>query len=135
MARASSTRRFIPDERVSTGASAANCIDGGDGSDTLIGFNTANTWKLTGEQSGNLNGSLHFSGIENLMGGTSTDSFLFDLAAAGFGALNGGTGSDTLNYSAFTDPVTVDRQLATATAVSSFTAFEAAIGAANAGDT
>ena len=109
-------------------------ITGGDGVDTLTGFNVANTWNLTGMQSGELNGAVIFTGIENLTGGTSTDSFVVDPASDGFNAVNGGSGLDTLDDSALVGPITVDLATKTAPKLTSFTAIESLLGTSDTGD-
>ncbi len=82
---------------------------------TLIGANTANTWDITGNNSGTVNKNFTFTNIENLTGGQGVD--VFRLSASGFvaGKLNGGgvpngaaAGGDWLDYSALLTPVTVN---------------------------
>ncbi|NER34040.1 MAG: hypothetical protein F6J93_08350 [Oscillatoria sp. SIO1A7] len=95
-------------------------IDGGAGNNSLTGDNTSNSWNLTGSNGGTLNGSLAFSNIQNLTGGTDSDAFVFNDGASIDGNIDGniGTGStDTLNYSAYNSPVTVDLGNKTTTAV------------------
>jgi hypothetical protein len=51
-------------------------IDGsGNAHATLVGDNTANKWTISGQGSGNVNGTL-FKGFDQFEGGSSTDSFL-----------------------------------------------------------
>ncbi len=83
-----------------------NFVGGSDS--TLIGANTVNTWNITGTNTGNVNGSVPFSSFENLVGGTSNDTFVFSNGAAVTGTITGGSGSDTLNYAAYTTPVSVN---------------------------
>jgi hypothetical protein len=85
---------------------------------TLIGPNSYTTWSLTGPNAGKA-GSISFSGIENLTGGTSTDIFKFAAGASLSGVLDGGAGANTLDYSAYGSPVTVNLQTQTATAIGS----------------
>ena len=103
-------------------------LAGGTGVDTLVGTNVTNTWALSGVQAGSLNGTLSFTGMENLTGGTSGDVFQFSDAASGFGVINGGAGTDMLDYSHSTGPVTVNLQTLTAPKLTSFTSVEWMVG-------
>ncbi|HBB36140.1 MAG TPA: hypothetical protein DDZ80_15375 [Cyanobacteria bacterium UBA8803] len=81
------------------------------GGSTLVGPNQNTTWNITTTDTGNLSGfpnGLTFSSIENLAGGSSDDNFIFSNGATLSGKIDGGAGSDTLNYSAHTAPVTVN---------------------------
>ncbi len=80
---------------------------GGTSNDTLVGPNQNNTWNITGTNQGNLN-SLTFSNIENLTGGTSNDTFAFSDGVDFGGTIGDNGGTDTLDYSAFTSPLTVN---------------------------
>ncbi len=101
---------------------------GGTGLDILTAANTANTWQLTGPKSGSLNLTFGFSGFETLKGGTSTDSFLIDSAADSFTSVDGGSGTDTLNYSGFAASIQVDLATKSAPGISTFIGFESLIG-------
>jgi len=95
-------------------------INGGTGSDSIFGPNTANTWNITGPNAGNVTGTyaFTFSDIENLTGGSSTDTFIFANNSASLsGNLDGDDGSDVLNYAARTTAVTVDLGAGTATGI------------------
>src|SRR5262249_9134651 len=64
---------------------------------TLTGPNQANVWNITGTGSsagsGNLNGaSWTFAGIQNVVGGSQTNDFVFSAGATLAGTLNGGGG-------------------------------------------
>jgi acrosin len=48
---------------------------------TLIGANIANTWNITGQNAGTVNG-ITFSGFNNIQGGSASDTFNFTAAAA-----------------------------------------------------
>jgi hypothetical protein len=89
----------------------------GGGSDTLVGPNTSNFWELTGIGAGNINGGLFFTGVENLVGGTSLDTFWFG-GSARVSTINGGGApagqGDWLDYAAY--PMAVSVNLATGTA-------------------
>jgi filamentous hemagglutinin family protein len=83
-------------------------IDGAAGSNTLIGDNTTNTWQLADEDTGSVNGAIAFSNIGNLTGGNAADTFVFSDGATLSGIIDGAAGFDTLDYSDYTTPVTVD---------------------------
>jgi hypothetical protein len=67
-------------------------------SDLLIGPNATNTWIISGANSGTV-GTFGFSAVENLTGGTSTDAFKFTSAGSVTGKIDGGGGTNTLDYS------------------------------------
>ncbi len=75
-------------------------IIGGGGIDTLVGNNLVNSWLLTGANAGSLtdtHGSNAFSGIANLIGGSSNDTFTLASGVLTFnGSINGGGGVNTL---------------------------------------
>lgn len=116
-------------------------IDGGGGSDTLLGPNTANTWSVTGSNAGTLNGTLNFTAIANLTGGNAADEFAVFPNGSLSGTLDGGdtTGSttpnDALDFSAWTAPVDVNLAAATAGTVASFSNLEIIRGGSGSGDT
>ena len=84
-------------------------INGNGGNDTfLIGSNSANLWNITSTNQGDV-GDITFEQVENLVGGTDDDSFVFADAAVLSGNVDGGdqvTG-DEVNYSAYTSAVTI----------------------------
>ena len=82
---------------VSTQA-AGTTITGAGTTDTIPGANIANTWTISGSNAGSVNG-IAFTGIANLTGGSSTDTFKFTSAGSITGKVNGGGGTNTLNYS------------------------------------
>lgn len=88
--------------------------------DFLIGADTANTWQISGKNSGIINGSANFSGFENLTGGAAPDVFRFSPGAFLQGTVNGSplnNGGDWLDYSALITPVTVNLAAGSGTAV------------------
>jgi len=87
---------------VLSGWSGTGSMVGGGGADTLTGPNTGNTWNVTSAGTGNINSTVSFSAMTNLVGGTAADSFVFSDGASIGGTLTGGTGSDALNLSAYT---------------------------------
>ena len=82
-------------------------LDGGAGNDQLFGPNTINTWNITGTNAGTLNTTVHWNAFENLTGGDQPDTFIFADQMGISGILDGGAGSDSLNYDAYTTPVTI----------------------------
>ncbi|NMB87213.1 MAG: hypothetical protein GYA17_02565, partial [Chloroflexi bacterium] len=110
------------------GLNGAYTVDGGAGSDTLAGTNTATTWTLTAVDAGNIGGAgqFDFSAFENLTGGSGADTFV--LAGGSLsGTLNGGAGSDSLDYSAYTTTVVVNLQNGTATSLGAFASVESVL--------
>lgn len=90
--------------------------------DFLIGADTANTWSISGKNSGTLNGNLNFSSFENLTGGAGVDVFRFAPGAFLQGIINGSplnNGGDWLDYSGLITPVTVNLAAGTGTAAAS----------------
>jgi len=82
------------------------------GAGTLVGANQDNTWQLTGLNSGIVDGlatgPITFNNVGNLTGGTLDDSFQFSSGIVFNGQIDGNTGFDRLDYSAFTSDVTID---------------------------
>jgi Ca2+-binding RTX toxin-like protein len=103
--------------KVGTSMAGKLTVNGGGGSDTLVGPNATNTWNITGSSAGDLNADTKFMAVENLVGGTGSDTFKFRDGMGITCALNGGSGTDTLNYSAYTIGVTVNLRTGTATGV------------------
>lgn len=102
-------------------------VFGGDGVDTIMAANIANNWNITGVNAGTLNGG-SFSDVENLTGGTATDVFHISSAGSISGKINGGAGSNTLDYSAYGAPNMVNLATSTATAVGNFAGFQSYVG-------
>lgn len=91
-----------------SGGSISGEIAGGAGNDTLTGGNLANTWNISGADTGSVDNVSLFSSIENLTGNANTDAFVFADGGSISGTINGAAGSDTLNYAAETGAVAVD---------------------------
>jgi len=108
---------------------AAVEVDAGTGDDTLIGDDVDSTWRLTGTNEGTVESAVGpaattgsaapaeaapkvaevaFAEVENLLGGTGSDDFVFEDEAAITGVIDGSGGTNTLDYSAYTTDVTVD---------------------------
>lgn len=105
----------------STLPGTAVTIDGGSGSNSLIGSDGDNTWSITGHNAGTLSsaasaGGVTFSAVQNLLGGTDRNAFVFSDGAGISGSLDGG-GGGALDYSAYRSSVIVDLQTGTATGV------------------
>jgi hypothetical protein len=92
-------------------------IKGGPGSNTLLGPNSGNTWLVSGTNSGSLDQTISFGGVQNLVGGTGTDVFKVGAGKGLTGSINGGGGGDWLDYSAWTTPVTVNLVTGAATGI------------------
>jgi autotransporter-associated beta strand protein len=73
-------------------------VNGAGGNNTLVGPDTANTWKLTGFGAGSV-GKVAFSQMAILKGGAATDRFQFGAAGRVALLVDGGGGSNTLDYS------------------------------------
>jgi hypothetical protein len=90
-------------------------ILGGTGANTLIGPNTTNNWSITGNDAGNLNSTINFTGIGNLIGGTGVDTFRFTTATSQVANIDGGGAplgqGDWLDYTPY--PLAVAVSLAT----------------------
>jgi acrosin len=74
---------------------------------------TPTSWDLTGPNSGDVDGTslFTFANMDNLTGGTGDDKFIFFPNGSVDGAIKGGTGANTLDYSnltAVTNGITVD---------------------------
>jgi Ca2+-binding RTX toxin-like protein len=82
-------------------------IEGGAGEDALRGAPQTNTWTLAGATDSRV-GDVTFGSIEHLRGGTWADQFVFQPGGRVWNSLDGGNGTDTLDYSALGAGVTVD---------------------------
>ncbi len=91
-----------------TNGQTVGSLTGGAHTDTLVGDNVPNTWNVTGLNDGDLNGQ-SFSAMENLTGGTNTDTFNVSDTFGVSGTMDGGTTAsvDTLDISAYTTALTV----------------------------
>ena len=80
-------------------ATQAVTVNGGGGTNSLVGSNLNNTWNLTGYGSGTLQGGSEpadtFSGIQNLTGGSGADTFHFASNTAAIGGSIDGKGVPT----------------------------------------
>ena len=88
------------------GGGGVDVFYGGAGNDTLIGEDTTNLWDIAGINSGVLNG-LGFVDIENLIGGAGDDVFAMAPGGVLTGEVDGGEGTNTLDYQALSTGVIV----------------------------
>jgi parallel beta-helix repeat protein len=86
-------------------------IDGGGGSNTLQGPDVQSTWNITSPDAGNSSAGFTFSSIQSLVGGSTNDSFVFMNGGSLAGTVDGGGGTNTLDYSHYAGDVTVDLAL------------------------
>jgi hypothetical protein len=97
-------------------------IHGGSGNDTLVGSGASNVWNITGRNAGTISSAslaklVTFASIQNLIGGTANNRFVFSDGAGISGNLDGGNDGGSLDYSASSRSVIVDLQTASATDV------------------
>ena len=71
---------------------------GGSGNNTLVGPNETSSWLIDGANSGKFDRIHSFSGIRNIVSGSANDSILFKTAGSLAGNLDGGAGTDSVNY-------------------------------------
>ncbi len=78
-----------------------DALVGTNNDDTLVGANIDNTWKITAENAGEINGIFTFSSVEGLVGGNADDTLDFseypsarDIHLTGLGSLDGYAGTD-----------------------------------------
>jgi hypothetical protein len=93
------------------GGSISGVIDGGGGSNKLIGPDTANAWLIDRANGGTVNSATAYRSIQNLTGGTADDTFVFKNGGSVGGTLDGGGGTNTLRYNQYTGDITVDLAL------------------------
>lgn len=124
---------------VNVGTSAATAVSrfanieafAGNGQDrsTIRGGNGTNVWTIDGPNSGTINGRA-FSGFTDLIGGRGGDTFRIGAAGSLSGRLDGGGGSDVLDYASRSAGVTVNLAAGTATALGRVANLRALIGTA-----
>jgi hypothetical protein len=86
-------------------------IMAGGSNNTLQGPDTVNTWQITGPNAGTLDGLLSFNSVQTLIGGAAADTFAFHTGGSLTGSINGGGGTNTLDYTAYQGNITVDLAL------------------------
>jgi hypothetical protein len=102
-------------------------IDGGPGNNVIQSVGNA-TWTITGGVDGDIAttaGATTFTNVQDLTGGAGNDNFIFADAVVFTGSIDGGTGTDTLDMSAYTTDRSV---LVTSSGVDGFNGTEASIG-------
>ena len=110
-------------------------FDGGAGSDTIQGPDTAITWNLSGAGAGTLGGpsGLSFTGVEKLVGGAGQDTFVFPNGVSFGGTIDGGSdAANTLDYSGWSSGVTVDLSTSMTPGVTTLIGVENVIGTTHA---
>ncbi len=81
----------------SQAGSVGGVVDGNVGNDLLRGDNADRTWSIDGVESGNASGMGAFAGIENLIGGAGSDTFVVSLGGTlTNGSVDGGDGNDSI---------------------------------------
>jgi len=103
---------------------------GGSANDTLTGLAADGVWNLTGADSGayTSTNTLTFASFQSLIGLGGADRFVFADGATISGTLDGGAGSDTLDYTAYTTSVNVNLATGTATGTGGVIRIENVIG-------
>jgi hypothetical protein len=94
-------------------------VNGQGGTNTLVGPNGNETWHITGTNAGSV-GGVSFSNVQNLIGGTGNDLFVFSNGKGVTGTVNGGGGTNELDYAFYTTAVTVNLASHTATGTGGF---------------
>ena len=117
-----------------SGGTLAGTVDGLAGTDTLTGANVANTWTITGPNSGTLTGTGGWLNIENLVGGTNTDSFSGVPAGSVGGTISDGGGGATTLSGTINSSGSQTYSAAVSSAGVTLNAGTAAISATNAGN-
>ena len=101
---------------------------GGGAGDTLTGPVGANNWQITQQNAGTLDGTIKFIQVENLTGGPGKDVFVFAKGIGISGIVAGQSGIDTLDYSAYTTPISVNLQTQQATGIGGFGGIDRVVG-------
>ncbi|RLB70480.1 MAG: hypothetical protein DRH04_03515, partial [Deltaproteobacteria bacterium] len=109
-----------------------NAVVGSTASDTLIGMNTDSDFHIDGAASyyqeiasGRI---FDFDDFENLSGGSANDTFYFHGVATLNGQINGGAGSDTLDYSNYALAISANLGAGTADGTAGISSIENLIG-------
>ncbi len=102
-----------------SGASVPIALIGKGTANTLVGPNSDATWDVTGSNEGSIAAlGLTFTQFQSLTGGSGADTFAFEAGAHLAGTIDGGGGTNTLDYSAgWTGNVVVNLQTGRASGV------------------
>ncbi len=104
-------------------------FNGGTGSNTLVAPDQANDWNISGSNSGSLlSGTIVFSNVQNLTGNDAVDSFVMQDGGQLDGTLDGGNGTDSVDFSAITAIVNVNLDDGSATGLNLTSGIEQFIG-------
>ena len=109
-------------------------IDGGTGSDRLLGNDVGNQFSISGLNGGSLNVLSSFANIESLSGGNGDDLFSFFAGGSLTGQVQGGLGSDQLNYGTRSTAASVNLLSGSATSTGGWVGIESMIGSSSTGD-
>ena len=114
-------------------ATIAGSISGGAGTNTLdySAYTSPLTWNLGSANAGAVAG-VGFTSVGNLIGSAGDNKFVFANGATITGSITGGSGANTLNYSAYTAPVTMNLGANTATGTGGASGVRSFIGGTNA---
>ena len=104
---------------------------------TLDGPPSVNLWQINGINTGMVNNTLSFAGVQNLIGSSQADTFAMLVGGQMTGTLDGKGGTNTIDYSKATGPVTVNlaSNSSTGVGVAAFANIQSIIGTGAAGDT
>jgi hypothetical protein len=97
-----------------------NKVVGNDINSTIVGANANNTWNITDNDAGNIDGAgvFDFSRVKNLTGGAQSDRFVFSMAKIISGNIDGASGGTKwLDYSSDAVDATVNLVTNTATGI------------------
>ena len=111
-----------------------NVIGGSNTGNQIVGPATATTFNITGANIGNAAG-ISFTSFRNLVGGAGNDVFKFSNAATLTGAINGGGGTNTVDFSAYTTATGVNLLSTKMTGLGGvFSSIQSFIGGTNSGN-
>jgi hypothetical protein len=113
--------------------SGSALLDGGAGSNLLIGADVATQWTIDGINAGNIINA-RFNNFGRLMGGISEDHFVLT-QSGGIDSINGGSGIDRLSYIGRNNSVEVNLASRTASGIGLFSSLELLEGQADQSNT
>jgi hypothetical protein len=100
-------------------------VDGGTGTNRLVGPNMGYTWTINANNAGFIGVAgghdVDFSNVQRLVGGSLADKFKFTAQGAISGSIDGGNGNDKVDLGAYTTPLTWNVSGTYAGSVSTFT--------------